>query len=220
MRKVIIAVAILVALVPARVYACSGLLDCAFGWTDRANVRADSAAEIARIKAAEAEAVTRAQGEADARVKQAEAEVERVRQMQFESAADRDIAIAQANAKRDEYAAMIAGLTDERVTAITAQADTQIAALQEQSKIAIEGIVQTGQTERWRVAFGWATVIVGLVIMGAAVLYWMRRHGAGVMMVLPNVQRPTPIAADARQLPWYSDAIEIVEVKHAVNRQK
>lgn len=206
---IVIVVATLLSIPTTARASCSGFIDCLLGMTERTEVRAERDIEKARIEAAAQADIARIQGEADARIKQAEAEVERVRQLQFQSEADRDIAIAQANAKAEEYKAMIAGLTDERVTAITAQASTQIAALQEQSKIAIEGIVQTGQTERWRIGFGWATVIVGLVIMGAAILYWMRRQMHSTIMVLPG---PDPAA---QRLPWYNESIEIVEVKNA-----
>ncbi len=216
MRKIIIAVAIIATMIPATAKAdCSGFLDCLFGFSERVETRQAAMTERERIQAEAQAEIARTQAEQAERGRQADAEVERVKQLRFESEADRDIAIAQANADAEEYKAMIASLTEINVTSIQMHADYQIAALQEQSKIAIEGITQTGHTERWRIGFGWATVIIGLLIMGAAILTWMRRQSAHVMMVLPDVSRPTPIAADARQLPWYSDAIEIVEVKHA-----
>lgn len=209
--KYITALIVVVALtlIPTTAQAsCTGFIDCLFGMTERTEVRAERDVEKARIEAAAQAEVTRIQGEADARIKQAEAEVERVKQLQFQSEADRDIAIAQANAKAEEYKAMIAGLTDERVTAINAQASTQITALQEQSKIAIEGIVQTGKTERWRVAFGWVTVIAVVIALAFGWYNWLRR--TQTVMVLPET--PT-----ARRLPWADeyDSIELVEVKHA-----
>lgn len=193
---------------PRSAYACSGWLDCAFGWTNRVEVREAEATERARIEAAAQADIARIQGEAEARIRQAEAEVERVRQLQFQSEADRDIAIAQANAKAEEYKAMIAGLTSEKVAGIQSNADTQIATLQETTKIAIEGIVQTGKTERWRVAFGWVTLIVVVLVMAFGWSYWLRR--AQTVMVLP--EQPT-----AKRLPWADeyDRIEIVEVRHA-----
>lgn len=187
---------------------CTGFIDCLFGMTERTEVRAERDIEKARIEAAAQAEMTRIQGEADARIKQAEAEVERVRQLQYQSEADRDIAIAQANAKAEEYKAMIAGLTSEKIAGIQSNADTQITALQEQSKIAIEGIVQTGKTERWRVAFGWATLIVVVVSLAFGWYNWLRR--TQTVMVLPEIP-------SARRLPWADkyDSIELVEVKHA-----
>lgn len=150
-------VALILTALPLPAYACSGWLDCAFGWTDRTEVREAATTERARIEADAQAEIARIRGEADARIKQAEAEVERVKQQRYQSEADRDIAIAQANAKAEEYRAMIAGLTSEKVAGIQSNADTQIAALQAQAQIAIEGITQTGQTERWRVGgvAGW-----------------------------------------------------------------
>lgn len=205
----ILIVVLAAVLFPATAQAsCTGFIDCLFGMTERTEVRAERDIEKARIEADAQAEVTRIQGEADARIKQAEAEVERVRQLQYQSEADRDIAIAQANAKAAEYKAMIVGLTDERVTAINAQASTQITALQEQSKIAIEGIVQTGKTERWRVAFGWVTVIAVVIALAFGWYNWLRR--TQTVMVLPS--QPT-----ARRLPWADeyDSIELVEVKNA-----
>lgn len=202
-------VTLLLATIPATAYAsCTGWIDCWFGFTDRVEVRQAEMTERERITAERDEALARIQAEAQERVRQADAEVERIRQQQYQSEADRDIAIAQANAKAEEYKAMIAGLTSEKVSGIQANADTQIAALQAQSKIAIEGIVQTGRTERWRVAFGWATLIVGLLVVGVVWLYWLRRNGARVVVMLP--EQPT-----ARRLPWYDEHLEIVEVKNA-----
>lgn len=195
--------------IPTTAYAsCSGFIDCLFGMTERTEVRAERDVEKARIEAAAKAEVTRIQGEADVRIKQAEAEVERVKQLQYQSEADRDIAIAQATAKAEEYKAMIAGLTSEKIAGIQSNADTQIAALQAQAQIAIEGIVQTGQTERWRVAFGWVTLIVVVVALAFGWSHWLRR--TQTVMVLP--EQPT-----ARRLPWADEynSIELVEVKHA-----
>jgi len=205
-----------VILQPAHAYACSGILDCAFGWTERTEVRAARDIEQERIKAQAQQEITRIQGEADAHIKQAEAEVERVRQMQFQSEAQRDIAIAQAQRQAEEYKAMIAGLTDEKLAGIQANADTQIVTLQEQARIAVAGITEAGQTERYRIVGGWATVIVAIIVAALVGLYWMRRSTGRVMMVLPQPHAPRPALGERGQLPWYSDSVEIVEVKHNV----
>lgn len=216
--KYIFTVSIVTTLIlyPAHAYACSGILDCAFGWTERTQVRAERDIEQERIKSQAQQEITRIQGEADAHIKQAEAEVERVRQMQFQSEAQRDIAIAQAQAQAEEYKAMIAGLTDEKLAGIQANADTQIVALQEQARIAVAGITETGQTERYRIVSGWATVIVSIIVAALVGLYWMRRSTGRVMMVLPRPHAPRPALGERGQLPWYSDSVEIVEVKHNV----
>lgn len=211
MKRVAIIVVVLAALVPQSVFACSGFVDCLFGFSERTEIRADRDIEKARIEAAAQAERARIQGEADARIKQAEAEVERIRQQRFVSEADRDIAIAQANAKAEEYKAMIRGLTDEKLAGIQANADTQIVALQEQARIATAGILETGKTERYRIVGGWSSTIVVFILVGLIVLYWMRRFSGGVM-VLPQ---PRPALGERPQLPWYNEAIEIVEVRNA-----
>lgn len=194
------------------VYAsCTGFIDCLFGMTERTEVRAERDIEKARIEADAQAEIARIEGEAQARITQAEAEVERVRQLQYQSEADRDIAIAQAQAQADQYRAMIAGLTSEKIAGIQSNADTQIAALQAQAQIAIEGIVQTGQTERWRVGFGWAALIVVVVVLAVGWHSWLRRRPA--VLVLPEQPK-------AKRLPWYDEGLEIVEVKNGTVARK
>lgn len=205
-------------LVPTPAKAC-GLLefDCIFGFSQRTQIRADRDLDQARIEAAAQADIARIQGEAEARIKQAEAEVERVRQLQYQSEADRDIAIAQANAKSEEYKAMIAGLTSEKVAGIQSNADTQIAALQAQAQIAVEGITQTGQTERWRIGGGWLAVIVLVVVIAVGWRAWLQRPQPPVVMLsaLRQAQGPVAELVEAR-LPWADeyDSLEIVEVRN------
>ncbi len=200
----------LLALTPVSVFACSGILDCAFGWSDREEVRQAAETERSRIEAQATAEQARIEGEAQAALRMAEAEVERVRQQRFVSEADRDIAIAQAQAQANQYAAMIKGLTDEKIAGIQANADTQIMALQSQAEIATAGILETGKTERYRIVGGWASTIIAFILVGLIVLYWMRRY-AGSVTVLPQ---PRQAIGERTQLPWYSDSIEIVEVKN------
>lgn len=196
-------------LMPRSAYACGLLeLDCILGFSNRTQIRAERDVEQARIEAAAQAEIARIQGEADARMKQAEAEVERVKQQRYQSEADRDIAIAQAQAQAEQYKAMIAGLTTEKVAGIQSNADTQIATLQESAKIAIEGIVQTGQTERWRIGGAWLAVIVLTLVLVIGWRAWLQRPQAPVVL-LPN--EPT-----AKRLPWADayESLEIVEVKN------
>ncbi len=195
---------------------CSGFLDCLLGMTERTEIRNTRMIEVERIKADAAANVARVEGEADAHIKQAEAEVERVRQLQFESEAQRDIAIAQAQTQADQYKAMIAGLTDEKIAGIQANADTQIVALQEQARIAVAGITETGQTERFRIVGGWSAVIVTSILAALVGLYWIKRSIGRVMMVLPQPHTHHAALGERGQLPWYSDSVEIVEVKNNV----
>src|SRR5690606_2625340 len=133
------------------------------GFSERVETRQAEMTERKRIQAQRDAEVKRIQADADVRIREAEEAIERVKQQRYESADARDIAIAEAENRAEEYKAMIAGLTDEKVASIQANTDTQIAALQEQSKIAIEGITQTGRTERYRIVGGWAFSIVAIV---------------------------------------------------------
>lgn len=205
MRKTFLIVTIAAALLwPATAQAsCSGWLDCIFGFTERTEVRAGRDVEQARIQAAAQADIARIQAEQAERVRQADIEVERVRQMQFQSEAQRDIAIAQAQQQAEQYKAMIAGLTAEKVSGIQSNADTQIAALQAQAQIAIEGITQTGQTERYRIAGGWTFAVVAIVLVALLLMAAMRRRHTVVLL------------ADPSQIRQLQSPVYEIEVNHA-----
>jgi hypothetical protein len=193
-------------LLPTPAYAsCSGFIDCLFGFTERTEVRSAAETEQARIEATANADIARIQAEAQERVRMADAEVERVRQLQYQTEADRDIAIAQIQRQADEYRAMIDGLTSEKIAGIQSNADTQIAALQGQAQIAIEGITQTGSTERYRIAGGWTFAIVLAVLAAIILVVAMRRQ--------PQPTRVMLLPHERAALPWVNDAIEMREVK-------
>lgn len=205
--------ALMLATIPATAYAsCSGWIDCLFGFTERTEVRAQRDIEQARIDAAAAADIAKIQAEQAERVRQADAEVERVRQQQFATEAQRDIAIANAQAQVDQYKASIEALTAERLSGIQSNADSQIAALQAQAEIATAGILETGKTERTRVVGGWAFSIVAIIWAGLLVALYLRRQQQHPVMMVTEQQRMS--------LPWLNDnQIEIVEVKHAIRRK-
>lgn len=214
MKQLVIVAALVALLWPAKASAsCSGFIDCLFGFTERTEVRNAAATEQARIQAQRDAETARIEAEAQERVRLADAEVERVKQLRFESEADRDIAIAQAEQQAEQYKAMIAGLTDEKIAGIDASAETQIAALQAQAEIAQAGILETGRTERTRIVGGWTfagLVVVGIVLI---VLYWFRRQGGNVVILLPDgTERPA--------LPWYNEQLEIRGVQHEIIRKR
>lgn len=196
--KYIYVLIVIAALLPQPAYACSGWLDCAFGWSERTELRTESAEELARIEAQRDADVAQIEAQAAERVRQADAEVERVKQMQYQSEADRDVAVAQAQAQAEQYRAMIAGLTEERTADIKASADTQIVALQSQAQIAIAGITETGATERWRIGGGWVFSIVALFVLGVLIAQAMRRQQQPVIM-LPSQPRYR-LPEDARMI--------------------
>lgn len=176
MKRFLVLIAIVAALLPTPAYACSGWIDCWFGMSERTNIRAGRDIELERIQAERDREVANVEALAAERVTQAEAEVERVRQMQYESEAARDVAIAQAQAQADEYKAMVAALSSEKIAGIDANAQTQITALQEQAKIATEGIVQTGLTERFRIVGGWVFAITVVLVIGGLLRAWAGRQ--------------------------------------------
>lgn len=208
MKTTILAVIIALAvLLPSTAQAsCSGFIDCLFGMTERTEVRAQRDVERARIEAAAQADIARIQAEQAERVRQADAEVERVRQMQFASEAQRDIAIAQAQQQAEQYKAMIAGLTAEKVSGIQSNADTQIAALQAQAQIAIEGITQTGKTERYRIVGGWTFAVVAIVVIAILLGLATRRQ---------TEQRTVVLLSDPTRFQQLQSHVHEIEVNHA-----
>ncbi len=176
--KTMIAVllALLLVSLPMRAKACSGFIDCWLGISSTVETRQTQMTERERIAADRDESIARIQAEADERVHQADIEIERVKQQQYQSEAQRDIAIAQAQQQAEQYRVMIAGLTAEKVAGIQSNAESQIAALQAQAQIAVAGITETGATERWRVGGGWLFAVVAVVVAGLIAAYIIRRQ--------------------------------------------
>lgn len=217
MKRTAVIVALTLAMLPATAQAsCSGWVDCLFGFTERTEVRSAAQTEQARIDSQAATEIARIEAEQAERVRQADAEVERVRQQQFATNAQRDIAIAQIEQQAAQYKASIAALTAERLAGIQANADSQIQSLQSQAEIATAGILETGKTERYRIVGGWAFAIVAVVLVGVLAGLYVRRtpmldDGRQVVMVAGRQHT---------QLPWLddSDEIEMHEVKYELNR--
>lgn len=190
-RNIILLAAVVALLLPTPAYACSGFIDCLFGFTERTNIRAERDAELARIEAERDRQVADINALAQERVKAAEAQVEQVKQQRYESEAARDVAIAQAQAQADEYKAMVAALSSEKIAGIDANAQTQIVALQEQARIATQGILQTGKTERYRIVGGWTFAIVALLVIALLIIRLMvhRERYVPQTRVLPGERR-------------------------------
>ncbi|MCB0063497.1 MAG: hypothetical protein KDE19_15350 [Caldilineaceae bacterium] len=186
MRRIIVLAFVAMALFPVPAYACSGFFDCMFGWSERTDIRAERDTELARIQAERDRQVADISALAQERVKAAEAQVEQVKQQRYASEAARDVAIAQAQAQADEYKAMVAALSSEKIAGINADAQTQITALQEAGKIHVEGITQTGLTERFRITGGWVFAALCVLIIGGLLRLLVNRqreHDAYVRMI-------------------------------------
>ena len=108
MKQFAVIAALALSMLPATAQAsCSGFIDCLFGFTERTEVRSAAETEQARIDAQAAAEVARIEAEQAERLRQADAEVERVRQQQYATEAQRDIAIANVQAQVDQYKASI-----------------------------------------------------------------------------------------------------------------
>lgn len=217
MKQFAVIAALALSMLPATAQAsCSGFIDCLFGFTERTEVRSAAETEQARIDAQAAAEVARIEAEQAERLRQADAEVERVRQQQYATEAQRDIAIANVQAQVDQYKASIAAITAERLAGIQANADSQIQALQSQAEIATAGILETGKTERYRIVGAWAFAIVAVVLVGLLVALYVRRTP------MPVDGRPVVMVAGRQyaQLPWLNNGneIEMHEVKYELNR--
>lgn len=206
MTKYIVIVAVaLVALMPATAKADGcGLINILFGGdcvaqlnagiTERTDIRNERMIEAERIEAQRDVDIANIEAQAAERVKEAEAEVERVRQLQYQSETERAIAIAQAEARRDEYKAMIAGLTEQHIAEVTAASSQQLAALQYAADIHIAGITETGTTERWRIAGGWIGFVVSIVTIGLVVIAVSRIVASRRQPLMLDTPHWTPVA--------------------------
>jgi hypothetical protein len=183
------------AILPVSVYACSGFMDCLFGFSERVEIRQTEMTERERISAQSAEEIARIAADQAEKERLADAEIERIKQQQFSSQHDRDLAIARERARVAEYKASLQALVDEKVENIRAGADTQIAALQEAAKIHIAGIKETGETQRSVWVGYYALRVVGLLILGAGLIIVLTRRPQPAPYVLPA--QPHQVAGPA-----------------------
>lgn len=208
----LITVAIWGLLQPAAAKACSGWIDCWLGISSTTEIRQTQMTERQQIEAQRDQEIARIQAQQAERERMADAEIERIKQQQFATEAERDMAIAREQARVAEYKASIQAIVDKEVAGIMAVSSTQIAALQEQSKIAIEGITQTGQTERYRIVGGWAFAIVIAIILGIVFVRFSQRQRDWLM--LSQMEQQQRLGMHWNQIQQNSDAVEIVMVKN------
>lgn len=194
--------------IPGSAYACSGWIDCWLGISSTVEIRQSQQTERERITAERDEQIAGIEAEKAEREQQAHIEVERVKQQQYASEAQRDIAIAQAQQQAEQYKTMIAGLTSEKIAGIQSNADSQIAALQAQAQIAIAGITETGATERYRVAGGWLFAIVAVVVVAFILVSIIRRQPT-------QPQQTIVLLSDPTAYPRLENHLKEIEVKHA-----
>lgn len=195
---------------PAGAKACSGFIDCLFGFSERVETRQSAMTERQQIEAQRDQEIARIQADQAERERQADIEVERVKQQQYATEAQRDIAVAAEQARADQYKASIRAIVDKEVASIMAASNMQIAALQEQSKIAIAGITETGATERYRIAGGWIFAIVVAIILAVVFVRYSQRQRDWLM--LQEVERQQRLGVMWNQIQQNSEKVEIVKV--------
>lgn len=195
---------------PVSAKACSGWIDCWFGFSERVETRQAEMTERQQIEAQRDQGIARIQADQAERIRQADIEVERVRQQQYATQAQRDIAVAAEQARAAQYKASIQAIVDQEVAGIMAASNMQITALQEQSKIAIAGITETGATERYRIAGGWIFAIVVAIILAIVFVRYSQRQRDWLM--LQQIEQQHRLGMQWNQIQQYSDKVEIVKV--------
>lgn len=209
------------AILPVSVYACSGFLDCLFGFSERTEIRAERDVETARINAQRDAEAARIQGEADQRIAEAQAEVERIRNARYADEQQAKIAIAAAEAQAAAFIAQTNALVAERIRSLEVNADSQMAALQAQAQIAIAGIHETGETQRHTMTGYYTLRVVGLLILGAGLIVILTRRRPQPYHVLPA--QPHQVAGPAynqRQIDGQAYTLPVRQRNNEVSRHE
>lgn len=182
---------------------CRGLA-CWFSWdfktvertqikedaaTDRERIQQDGETDRARVDKEKAADETRLQNEHDARV----LEINRQADLAIQQAQS-DATIAQA--RKDEYVAMVENWRMVQTQALNADLDKALAAIHAQTDIGLEAIATAGEVKRWALTTDmvWSVVlIVGLIFLG---WYFLKKQNQGqTIYVLPGP------GSQPRQLP-------------------
>lgn len=197
---------------------CTGFIDCLFGFTARTEIRNQRMIEEQRIQADRDRQVADLEAQQAERERLADLEVERVRQQQYATEAQRDLAIAQEQARVMEYKASLQALVDEKAENIRAQADTQIAALNNAALIHVTGLTQSGETERTRITWGW--VFSAIVALVAGLTIWRRQGIQAEQWRIEEDRRRDQLTADLMErIELRGYEVEIRTVKNGqINR--
>jgi hypothetical protein len=202
MIKKIVAIGValsILLLTPARAYACSGWIDCLFGFTERTSVRADRDVDTARINAEKDRQVAEIEAEAQRKITEANQELERIANARFADEQQAKIAIANAQAQRDITIKTIDSWLNERVNVIESQQAVAVAGVQAQANIAIAGITETGATERSKdtnSAWSFASIVLVAIIAALAIIN-MRHKQRMLLLEQMRQQEQLPYAHSA-----------------------
>jgi hypothetical protein len=178
----------------ASVFACSGFVDCLFGFTDRVEIRQQEMTERAQEETQQAQLnaqrdteIARINADAEAQLRQQEAQIELQRQQGLLNA-------EQARQQAENFRAVVAQNAAIQIQQITANYGLMAESLAHQSSIAQAGIQQSGMTERERVKWSGSLNIVAFIVVGLIVVVILRsreRQAAQpTIYVLPGEQYP------------------------------
>jgi hypothetical protein len=169
-RLFVLAIVFLSTFYPARAYACGSFLCIGdmLGITDMANRDAQRREHQAEIDRQKAQEVARINADAQARIAEANRQLEAQR-------IQGQISATQAKAMADAFAA-----------AVNAKRDEYVAALQANAQVAINGINETGATERERVGWQAKTDMLTIGIIGVLILAAL---GAGAWLLTRHIDR-------------------------------
>jgi len=186
------------------VFACSGFVDCLFGFTDRVEIRErertereQEATQQVQLQAQRDTEVARINADADAQLRQHEAQIELQRQQGLLSA-------EQARQQAENFRAVVAQNAAIQIQQITANYSLMAESLAHQSDIAQAGIQESGMTERERVKWSGSLNIVAFVVVGLIVIFILRSRerqaGQPTIYVLPGSEQYPRLPQQPRQI--------------------
>lgn len=193
---------LLVVPMPVQAAPCEGFLCNVFGSFERQEMRNATQIEMARIEQARQAEVARIEGEAAERVEQAKAQLAR-------EVAAGQIAQAEAEAQAQMFEALVSANTQTAVRQIELEYESQAGLIMQQTQIALAGVAEAGQTERWRIGLDAAVIALVVLVVSGLAAYIMRRQQAPAqppVMVLPPGHRfPALPRGDVYELPGTVD---------------
>lgn len=155
-------------------YACSGFVDCLFGFTDRVEIRQREMTERtqeetqqAQLNAQRDTEIARINAEAETQLRQQEAQIELQQQQGLLNA-------EQARQQAENFRAVIAQNAAIQIQQITANYGLMAESLAHQADIAQSGIQESALTERERVKWSGSLNIVAFIVIGLIVVVILR----------------------------------------------
>lgn len=188
---------------PVMAAPCEGFLCNLFGSFERQQMRNEKQVELARIEQARQAEVARIEGEAAAKVEEAKAQLAR-------EVAAGQIAQAEADRQARAFEALVNATTTQATRQIELEYQGQAELIMRQTEIALAGVRETGTTERWRIATSAGISVVSVLMIGAIVLFFMRRQG-------PQPQPPVLVLPPGHQWPGLAQRGDVYELPGTVD---